>query len=152
MKKKLLSITILLLAAQALHAQELSNISRMLGKWKSVNTKTGNTSYEHWTKVSDREWAGTGFRLSRSGTDTLFREKLKIITKDNTLYYVADVKENAVPVYFKFTAINEQGFTCENPEHDFPKKISYRLDGKKLKATISGNGKEFSYYFEQQDF
>jgi len=147
--KKLLSITLLLLAAQALHAQDLSTISWMLGKWKSVNAKTGNTSYESWTKVSDGEWQGAGFRLSRSGTDTLFQEKLKIVTKDNTLYYVADVKENAAPVYFKFTAISEQGFTCENPDHDFPKKISYQLNGKKLKATISGNGKEFSYYFER---
>lgn len=147
--KKLLSISILLLAAQVIHAQDLSKVSWMLGQWKSVNAKTGNTSYEKWTKVSEQEWQGTGFRLSRSGTDTLFREKLKIITKDNTLYYVADLKENTAPVYFKFTAINEQGFTCENPEHDFPKKISYQRDGKKLKATISGDGKEFSYYFDR---
>ena len=147
--KKLLSIIILLLAAQVMYAQDLSRISWMLGQWKSVSAKTGNTSYENWTKVSDREWQGNGFRLSRSGTDTLFQEKLKIITKDNALYYVADLKENAAPVYFKFTAINEQGFTCENPEHDFPKKISYQREGNKLKATISGNGKEISYYFDR---
>lgn len=147
--KKLLSITILLLAVQTIYAQDLSKVSWMLGQWKSVHAKTGNTSYENWTKVSDHEWQGKGFRLSRSGTDTLFQEKLKIITKDNTLYYVADLKENAAPVYFKFTAINEQGFICENPEHDFPKKISYQRDGNKLKATISGNGKEISYYFNR---
>lgn len=147
--KKLLSFTLLLFAAQALHAQDLSGISGMLGKWKSVNTKTGNTAYENWVKISDQEWKGTGYRISRTGTDTLFSEKMQIIVKDKVLYYVADVKENAAPVYFKFTAINEQGFTCENPEHDFPKKITYQLDGKKLKATISGNGKEFSYSFER---
>ncbi|WP_343308247.1 DUF6265 family protein [Chitinophaga niabensis] len=147
--KKLLSITLLLLATQVIYAQDLSRLSWMLGQWKSINAKTGNISYENWTKVSDREWQGKGFRLSRSGTDTLFQEKLQIITKDNTLYYVADLKENAAPVYFKFTAINEQGFTCENPEHDFPKKISYQRDGNKLKATISGNGKEIGYYFNR---
>ncbi|MRG43825.1 hypothetical protein GFS24_01800 [Chitinophaga sp. SYP-B3965] len=147
--KKLLSITLLLLTTQAIYAQDLSKVSWMLGKWKSVNAKTGNTSYENWTRISDQEWSGKGFRLSRTGTDTLFSEKMTILVKDNNLYYVADVKENAAPVYFKFTAINEQGFTCENPQHDFPKKISYLLEGKKLKATISGDGKEFSYYFDR---
>lgn len=147
--KKLLSITLLLFAVQAIHAQDLSKVSWMLGKWKSVHAKSGNISYENWTKISDQEWSGTGFRLSPGGTDTLFSEKMKILVKDNNLYFVADVKENAALVYFKFTSINEQGFTCENPAHDFPKKISYQQDGKKLKATISGNGKEISYYFER---
>jgi hypothetical protein len=74
---------------------------------------------------------------------------MKLLVKDNSLYFVADVKENAAPVYFRVTSINEQGFTCENPKHDFPKKISYQLEGKKLKATISGDGREVSYYFDR---
>ena len=57
---------------------------------------------------------------------------------------------NQKPVYFKLTEITDIGFVCENQEHDFPKKIAYQLDGKKLKAQISGNGKVIDYLFEKK--
>ncbi|WP_315820030.1 hypothetical protein [Paraflavitalea speifideaquila] len=63
---------------------------------------------------------------------------------------MADVPQNKEPVYFKLTAITKDGFTCENPNHDFPKKIDYKLDGNKLRATISGDGKAIDYLFERQ--
>jgi hypothetical protein len=63
---------------------------------------------------------------------------------------VADVPENKEPVYFKLTTITDHSFTCENPQHDFPKTISYIKDGIKLKATISGNGKSIEYLFDRK--
>jgi hypothetical protein len=77
-------------------------------------------------------------------------EKLKLVIKDDNIYYVADIAENKEPVYFKLTTITGNSFVCENPQHDFPKMISYQKDGNKIKATISGDGKSFEYLFEKK--
>lgn len=84
------------------------------------------------------------------GTDTSFVEKLKLVIKSGAIYYVSDVPENAKPVDFKITSIDDNGFVCENPAHDFPKKISYRKDGNKIRAVISGDGKEMEFLFSRE--
>jgi hypothetical protein len=78
-------------------------------------------------------------------------EKLKIVSRPDGIFYVADITENKAPVYFRMTEISNTGFICENPEHDFPKKISYQKDGSKLKATTSGNGKSNDFFFEKAE-
>jgi len=85
------------------------------------------------------------------GSDTAFVEKLGIIVRDGDLFYVADVPENQQPVYFRLTEIKQNSFTCENPEHDFPKKLAYSLKGNKLHAIISGDGKSMEFFFEKSN-
>lgn len=41
----------------------------------------------------------------------------------------------------------DDSFVCENPQHDFPKKITYKLTGNHIYTTISGNGKTIPYNF-----
>ncbi|MCB0280158.1 MAG: hypothetical protein KDD94_11670 [Calditrichaeota bacterium] len=121
----------------------------LLGKWQRINVRSGRTAFESWQKVSDKEFTGNGITLSNA--DTVFVEKLKITVRDNQLYYMADVKENAEPTYFRISEIGEKQFVCENPQHDFPKKISYVFDGKQLIAQISGNGKAIDFIFRKAD-
>jgi Domain of unknown function (DUF6265) len=118
------------------------------GTWVRTNIKPGHSGNERWVKISPTELQGTG--VSMKGTDTAFVEKFKLVIKNNTIYYVADVPENKQPVDFKLTEISEKEFSCENPEHDFPKKIRYRKDGNIITATISGNGKSVDYLFEKK--
>jgi Domain of unknown function (DUF6265) len=120
----------------------------LTGTWNRTNIRLGRTAYEKWEKVSDTEMKGVG--VTMDGGTTVFTEKLKILVKDNLLWYVADVPENKEPVYFKITVINENEFVCENPEHDFPQKILYKKEGNKMKAVISGGDKSFEYLFEKQ--
>ena len=128
-------------------AGNYSQLSWLAGNWKRTNVKPGRTAHERWEQTGTYEMHGFG--VSMKEQDTLFVEKLKLVIKDNTIYYVADVPGNKQPVYFRLTAITKDGFTCENPDHDFPKKIVYRLEGDKLKATISGDGKAIDYLFER---
>jgi hypothetical protein len=125
-----------------------NKLSWLTGTWNRTNVKPGRKAHERW------ELAGTlqmkGFGVSMKEKDTLFVEKIQLLVKDNHIWYVADVPQNKEPVYFKLTAITNDGFTCENPAHDFPKKIEYKLDGNKLRATISGDGKAIDYLFERQ--
>ncbi|HEV8284256.1 MAG TPA: DUF6265 family protein [Chitinophagaceae bacterium] len=154
MKKSLLLIAALIYLANC-HSQSPTKASDnfkkldwLEGTWIRTNVKPGRSANERWIKVSATEWQGFG--LNMKGQDTTLLEKLKLIIKDNTIYYVADVPENKQPVFFKLTEISENGFVCENPEHDFPKKISYQKEGNKLKATISGDGKSIDYFFEKK--
>jgi hypothetical protein len=126
---------------------EINKLSWLTGTWNRTNVKAGRTAHERWIK-EDHLMQGWG--VSMNGSDTTFVEKLKIIEQNKTLYYIADVPENKSSVYFKITEISLSGFVCANPEHDFPKKIAYQLEGTKLKATISGNGKSVDYFFEKQ--
>jgi hypothetical protein len=129
-------------------AKDFSKLEWLTGEWNRTNTKVGMSGIEKWIKNSDSELQGRG--ISLKGVDTSFVEKTKLIIKDNSIYYVADVPENKQLVYFKLTAITNNSFTCENPQHDFPKKITYNKDGFILKATISGNGKSIDYLFERK--
>jgi hypothetical protein len=127
---------------------DFKKLDWLLGTWIRTNANPGRNNNERWIKLSSRELQGFG--LTMKGQETALLEKLKLIIKENAIYYVADVPENKQLVYFKLTEISENAFSCENPEHDFPKRISYQKDGDKLKATISGNGKSVDYFFERK--
>ena len=143
----LMLVSDLALAQDLTGEQKLKKLFWLEGTWNRTNVKAGRTASERWVKTDQGEFQGWG--VSMNGPDTSFVEKLKIITKDNEVYYVADVSGNKELTYFKFTELTAAGFVCEDPEHDFPKKISYQVNGTKLKATISGNGKSIDYLFEK---
>lgn len=129
-------------------ANQFKTIDWLLGEWNRTNVKPGRSAIETWTKTSDTEFSGLGITMKEK--DTVFVEKLKIISKDGTLFYVADVPGNKQPTYFRITKISLTELVCENPEHDFPKMIAYKKEGSKVTATISGNGKSFAYLFERK--
>lgn len=153
MKKILLLLTIIFLfiinkSTCQQTITDLDKLSWLQGNWKRTNAKAGRSGSEHWEKISAKEWKGTG--ITMKGIDTSVVEKMRLTLKDDGLYFVADVPGNNGSVFFKVTQLDEKGFTCENPVHDFPKKIEYSITGKLLKATISGNGKSIDYLFEKQ--
>lgn len=144
---KLLLVALVLISS-ALQAQSISELSWLTGTWNRTNVKAGRSAHERWVKTAE---GFQGWGVNLNGADTTFVEKLRIVTKDNKLYYVADVPQNKELTYFLMTEVSANSFTCENPQHDFPKKIVYQLDGNKLKAMISGNGKSMDYFFERKE-
>jgi len=148
--KRLYIITAILLLTTGAYSQqnikkEFKKLEWLTGTWMRTNAKPGRATTESWIKESPGKLVGKGVTLK--GTDTAFVEKLQLIIKDDAIFYVADVKENKSLVYFKLTSITTNSFVCENPEHDFPKKIAYTLTDGVLKAAISGNGKAIDYVF-----
>lgn len=129
-------------------ASEFGKLNWLEGSWVRTNARPGRSGIEKWTRVSDVELQGYG--ISLRGTDTTLVENLKLLVKEGYIYYVADVPENRSEVFFRLTVIGNNHFVCENAEHDFPKKIEYRLEGGALKATISGDGKSIDYWFKQK--
>ena len=135
------------LAAQPVN-ENFKKLDWLEGTWIRTNVKPGRTAHEKWEKISSTEWRGWGINMN--GSDTAFVEKLKLVVKNDKIYYVAEIVENKEPVYFQFTEITDTGFVCENPRHDFPKTISYHKEGSGIKATISGDGKSIDYLFEKK--
>ncbi|MBO9633381.1 MAG: hypothetical protein J7578_09700 [Chitinophagaceae bacterium] len=127
--------------------ENLKKLDWLTGTWKRLDMKAGRSGSERWVKVSPTEWQGWG--VSMRGNDTSFVEKLRIIAKDNLIFYVADIKENKDIVYFQFVSLDEDHFVCENPAHDFPKRIEYHFKNNQLQAAVSGNGKTLPYLFER---
>jgi len=68
-----------------------------------------------------------------------FFEYLRIETRPDGLYYVASPRGGKATA-FRLTEMSARRVVFENPEHDFPQKISYWLDdaGEVLHARIEG--------------
>ncbi len=121
------------------------NILWLKGKWQNVS---GNKiSIENWELADDTILEGESV-TTENGMVT-FREKLKIEKKQDDIFYTAYVKHNPQPVSFKLVKISDNEAVFENPEHDFPQKISYRNEGN-LHAWIEGPGKDGEW--EKIDF
>jgi hypothetical protein len=144
----LIGIKFTLFGQEARTAGDYKKLEWLVGTWNRTNiTRAGRSSNERWEKTADGQLKGIGVTLQ--SLDTIFIEKISLQLKEGAIYYVADVPENKEPVFFKLTEITNTGFVCENPGHDFPKKISYQVEGHKLKAQISGDGKSVDYIFER---
>ncbi|MES1218468.1 MAG: hypothetical protein ABUT20_23375 [Bacteroidota bacterium] len=118
------------------------------GTWKRTEMKKGESGFEYWNKISDTLWQGRG--ITMNGGDTTLVEKLTLMIKNKRVYYIVDIPANPEPVWYRITNITDEGFASENLEYDFPKQIEYHLNGNRLKATISGNGRFINYSFKKQ--
>lgn len=149
MKKQNLILFICLFMLPPLSSQvqknPLKDLEWILGNWERQNASPGQTHLEKWWKESDRYFRGIGFTMA--GADTVFVERLGIIAEKDELFYVAEVQANPAPVYFKFIHLEKYSFVCENPEHDVPKKIAYKLEGRKMTAKLSWEDGGFDVVF-----
>ena len=142
--KKLVVLPLIVGLTQLFAQSEWKKLEWLEGSWIRIDGRRG---LETWKRKASSEWLGVG--MSIHDRDTTVTERIRLIEKEGTIFYEADVKENEAPVRFRMTAIGERHFVCENPEHDFPKKISYDFDGAVLRATISGNGRSVEYKFQR---
>ncbi|KQR67719.1 DUF6265 family protein [Pedobacter sp. Leaf176] len=132
-------------SAQETATQKFKKLNWLSGKWNRANAKQGESGYETWSKMADNKLVGKGVTLK--GKETIFVENLEFIIKDNEIYYTVMIPTDKKPVYFKLTALTNKSFTCENAQHDFPKKITYTKKGNNVKAVISGGGQSIDYDF-----
>jgi hypothetical protein len=85
--------------------------------------------------------------------DTIVSETVRIIEKDGSIFYEANVRgqNQDQPVLFKLSQVTDNKVVFVNPVHDFPQQITYEKNGQdKVLATIQGNdeGKIKSFEFK----
>lgn len=105
---------------------ELDKFKWMDGNWK-MSTKRG-TIIEFWKTMNDSTKQGES-RFIKNEMDTTLLETISLVYRKQEYFYipVAKGQNNNDAVPFTITTFSENGFVAENPEHDFPKRITYQL-------------------------
>ena len=116
--------------------EAIKSISWLMGRWE--NKSAEGTMTETWVQLNDSVYSGKSIFME--GKDTQFVETITIEQRGNEVFYIPVVKNqnDGKPTMFKLTNANGSKVQFENPEHDFPQKISYELFGDSLFAEISG--------------
>jgi hypothetical protein len=133
--------------------KDFNKFDWITGSWENISEKY--SSFEMWEKINDSTFAGKSFTIS--GGDTVSFESIEIQLNNGEIFYIPTVRghnENK-PVYFKLISLDKEAI-FENKEHDFPQRIIYKMDEKKiLSASIEGtkNGKprkiDFVFYHSE---
>ncbi len=145
--KKLLAICLLLSSCSSNEFKQ-KGLDKWNGEWVAEN---GEEQFlETWQPLHTTEMSGYG-ALVLSG-DTVFSEHIRLISENGDIFYVVSTKENNnVPVRFKLTTSNATKWVFENPSHDFPTKITYKLETENaLTAIVEGPDKKGTQNFTLQ--
>jgi hypothetical protein len=138
MRKRVFALAVIfLIACYGKKEETVKKISWLNGNWE-MKEQDGRVT-EKWAFVNDSLMEGKSDFI-RGDTVTPF-ETMTIFMRDNNFYYEAKAagQNNDQPVEFKLTSFSDSGFVAENPQHDFPKRITYRLVNKdSIHAFVDG--------------
>lgn len=113
----------------------VDQLAWLAGCWEGT-LSSGATYEEAWLAPRGGTLIGMA-RMVRDGR-TLSFEFLRIVDDNGTLVYVAQ-PSGRPPTHFRATEITSNEATFENPDHDFPQRILYRLTPPdSLRARIEG--------------
>ncbi|MXN90249.1 hypothetical protein GR160_03335 [Flavobacterium sp. Sd200] len=126
----------------------LEKANWLIGNWGNASSEGVLT--EFWKKTNDSVYHGESYFVVKS--DTVFSENIELEETNGKLAYVVTVpgQNNEKPVRFEMTSIAGDSIIFENPQHDYPNKISYKkITNDSLVAKIAGiqNGKPTSETF-----
>jgi hypothetical protein len=131
-------------SAFAATSGDLEGLRFIEGNWKG---EFGGASIEeHWTEAA----GGTMLGVSRtivSGKTVAF-EFLRIEKREDGVFYVAQ-PNGRPPTDFKLTKVSAGEAVFENPQHDHPKIIRYRLGDGTLVAEVEGDEGKQEFRFRK---
>lgn len=127
---------------------ELEKANWLIGEWQNNSAEGNNT--EVWERENDSVFSGKSYYVI--GKDTVSSETIRLEQNGKTLFYIPTVNEqnNRQAIKFALTSSTIKQLVFENPEHDFPQKITYeQITNDSLLAEISGmkEGKQNSQKF-----
>ena len=123
--------------------EELEKANWMLGEWEKTDSL--GTLREIWERLDDSTFVGLSYYIQNK-KDTLHNEQVELMQNGEHLIYSATIKgeNNNSPIPFQMTKDEDSLLVFENPKHEYPQKIQYKLmKNGSLITTISGkqNGK-----------
>jgi hypothetical protein len=139
MKSIILPLVLILLFVVPITAQErlseISSLQWLSGCWEMV--EEGQQVSEMWMEPAGNTMLGTG-RTVRNG-ETVSYEFMIIHTGDDGEIYFTAIPSGQSETSFLLIKLSDYEVIFENPNHDFPKLISYNLnDNGELSAHIEG--------------
>lgn len=95
------------------------------GLW--ARTGGDDELFEEWEKVDNNQLQGRVFRISNG--DTVVSEQVTLSRKQHQVVYVASVanQNDQQPIPFFLISWKDKTYVFENPTHDFPKRVVYRI-------------------------
>lgn len=154
--KKIVSFIVLIILLSAFvekRENKMRSFSWMVGSW-SMKTNRG-AIMETWTTVNDSTMGGESVMIKNAGEKQQL-ENIRLVYRNNEYYYcpTAHGQNNEQEVKFRITSYSENGFVAENPQHDFPKRITYRLVNKdSVHAFVDGGpsmpNKKSDFYYSR---
>jgi hypothetical protein len=117
------------------YSQIPKGIYKIEGLWETKNE--GATIYEQWKVNPDSTLEGKIFSI-KNEKDTVLLKTMRIISKDDTAYYVIKTfdQDNDKPVYYKIIEFTPMVFVFENKQQNFPQMITYSVKTSDLYAVI----------------
>ena len=109
----------------------------LIGEWE--NNYEGGRMFESWEFAGDSLMSGLSYTIENG--DTVAFETISLRQRGIDLFYIPTVnnQNEGEVVEFKLTIFTDSTLVFENPNHDFPQKISYiNYGGDSLLAEISG--------------
>lgn len=145
---KLIIATLLLLPVSSIQNPTLADLTWIAGDWQTAADGRRQVE-EHWTQAAGGSMMGVSRTVA--GDKTVEFEYLRIEQRDDGIYYVAHPKARCPGTDFKLTRASSTEAVFENPQHDFPKRITYRKTDDGLTASIdAGEGsKSMSFVFKR---
>ncbi|AOW21079.1 DUF6265 family protein [Urechidicola croceus] len=125
----------------------LQQVEFLIGKWKMENKE----SYESWEKKEDK-YSGQSYKFKNG--EKVISENIELKIVENQIIYTPTVfdQNNGKGIPFKLNSSDQDLFSFENLEHDFPKKIQYRIlsDDELYVSVLGENDKGFSFKLIRQ--
>lgn len=135
------------------NSETFKKLYALEGTW-IMKTKKGNIIGETWTKMNDHHLQNKGFYIK--GNDTVVTERVALRYEKNEINYISTVEDqnNKQPIAFKLTSSENNKYTFENPQHDFPKRIVYEFTSDKtihawIDAGKDGPAERQDFYYEK---
>jgi hypothetical protein len=144
-----------LISFAAKHSEKsIKQFDWLKGSW-TMKKKNGGAVMENWQGSNDSTLTGESLNFSVTGASRVM-ETLQLVLRKGTYYYISAVKDqnNSQPVTFTIISNIENGFVAENPEHDFPKRITYNLINKDSSHAFIDGGtsmpdKKVNFYYSK---
>jgi len=120
--------------AVALAEPRLADLDWMAGCWEG---EAGDTTFrECWMAPAGGLMPGVHRDVGAGGG--VFFEFLRILEEDGAITYLAQPSGRAPATPFPLVESGSSHAVFENPDHDFPKRLSYRREGDTLHVSAEG--------------
>ena len=126
---------------------KLSELDFLVGTWKMESKE----NYESWEKI-DNIFKGQSYKMVDG--QKIVTEIIALKSDGNRIVYTPTVfdQNEGKPIPFTLHNLDENMFSFENLDHDFPKKIQYKKksENEVIVTVLGENDKGFSYRLRKQ--
>lgn len=133
--------------------KKIQTFTWLIGAWEMKNAD--GIIFESWEAANDSVMLGKSDFVK--GDSIIPFETIRLIKRGKDFFYEAKAagQNNDQPVEFQLSSFSDAGFVAENPTHDFPKRITYKLiHNDSIHAVVDGGPqmpeKKSNFYYSRK--